>query len=274
MKNANKQPPPPTRVSARLLARSVTASAGRQLRANQKVIHSMIVPSVAKENKQVLDQQIVQEPQPNPTAPGVPTTILQTVPLGSAPNGYTVQVCQRMRLAAQPLFISLENNTLCSVKKAMILANFSDEEANIKAFQTNVQRLSGKLTRGPQLSLSPRKLTKAVLGKQISDLTSSNVGTRDSSAARSTNGGIGALSGSSFSSAAGMLVKQRRTAKQVHSETVKKKHKKDIADKAYLTATQQILAGNSTKTSMKKIIDRINRLYDTALNPRTACRRI
>ena len=55
---------------------------------------------------------------------------------------------------------------------------------------------------------------------------------------------------------------------------VKKEHKKDVADKAFLTATQQFLAGNSTKTLMKKIIDRINRLYDTALNPRTVRRQI
>ena len=75
---------------------------------------------MVKEKKEVLDQQIVQEPQPNPTAPGVPTTTLQTVPLGFLPNGYDVQVCQRTRLAAQSLFISRENNTLCSVKKAVI----------------------------------------------------------------------------------------------------------------------------------------------------------
>ena len=112
----------------RLLARSVSASesasAGRQSQANQKVKHSIIVPSVAKENKEALDQQIVQEPQANPTAPEVPTTTLQTVPLGSGPNRHTVQVCQQTRLAAQSLFISRGNNTFCSVKKAIIFANF------------------------------------------------------------------------------------------------------------------------------------------------------
>ena len=123
MKNANKQPPPPTRVSARLLARSVTASAGRQLRANQKAVQSMTVPAVAKKNKEVFDQETVPQelppkPAPKRTAPGVPTTTLQTAPLQSAPNGYAVQVCQRMRLAAQSLFISRDNNTLLCSKES------------------------------------------------------------------------------------------------------------------------------------------------------------
>ena len=111
------------------------------------------------------------------------------------------------------------------------------------------------MTRGPPAVIVTKPPTKTVLGKQISDLTSSNIGTRESSAVASTNGGIGTSSGSSLSSAAGMLVKLHCTAKQMHSDTVKKKHKKDVADKAYLTATQQILDGNSTKTLMKKIIN-------------------
>ena len=85
MKSVKKHPPP-TRVSKRLLARSASASAGRQSQANEKAIQSIIVTAVAKENKEVLDEQTVPQespPPPKTTAPGVPNTTLQTAPICS-----------------------------------------------------------------------------------------------------------------------------------------------------------------------------------------------
>ena len=68
MKSVKKHPPP-TRVSKRLLARSASASAGRQSQANEKAIQSIIVTAVAKENKEVLDEQTVPQESPPPPPP-------------------------------------------------------------------------------------------------------------------------------------------------------------------------------------------------------------
>ena len=51
---------------------------------------------------------------------------------------------------------------------------------------------------------------------------------------------------------------------------VKKEHKKDVAEKESLTATQQIMndTSKSIKSKIPDIIDQVNRLYNTALKPR------
>ena len=52
LKRKAKQPPTPTRLSARLLAKVLTASSIRKTKAKQKALHSMIV-AVAKASKKV-----------------------------------------------------------------------------------------------------------------------------------------------------------------------------------------------------------------------------
>ena len=108
------------------------------------------------------------KPPPKRTVPLAPNTTLETVPLGFAQNRYTAQVCLRTRLAAQSLLLlSKESKVPCSVKKAVIFAHFSEEEANNKSFQRRVVRFHDKLVRDPQCSLTPRLQNKQLTKYQI-----------------------------------------------------------------------------------------------------------
>ena len=226
MKRKAKQPPRATRAFVRLLARSVAASSLRLTRTKQKTLHSMIVAvAKARENflQVVQEQQNVKKTKPSPTrtAPRAPNTTTETVPLGSAPNGFAIQVYPRTRLAAQSLFLSKESKVPCSVKRAMSLAHFSEEEANNKSLQRRIERFKNKMARGPPAIIETAPTVEAI-ANGISGLSSSKFGSRGSS----NNKNIITLSSRTYGTSErgtasessvsafvdGLLVKRRRTS--------------------------------------------------------------
>ena len=118
----------------------------------------------------------------------------------------------------------------------------------------------------------------------ISALSSSKLGSGDSSPNNSiikvsnrtcgTSERENTTSESSGSASADglLVVKRRHTAKQVHSQMVKKKQTKESAEHAYLAATRQIK--NEKGSKITHIVSKISRLYNTALNQTTVRRRI
>ena len=84
-----------------------------------------------------------------------PAAVMETIAVGSVKIGCTVGACERTTLAAENLFGSRSRGLQCSVKRAMLFAQFSEDEANNKkALQRRVQRCMERIVKGPQIILN------------------------------------------------------------------------------------------------------------------------
>ena len=145
-------PPAPTRVSTRILARGKPTIATS--RSNESTICTSTAAATSGSGSAFAIDLTAEEEELPPTtnfqiqastASTLTPPNISTIPLGGGTNGFAIKVCPRTRVAAQALFISKTSHLLCSVRRAMIFATFSDEEASSKSLQRRVQRFLKKL---------------------------------------------------------------------------------------------------------------------------------
>ena len=215
MLTSRERPGPATRVSARVLARRAAA---------------LLLLSNRKTDAEATAEEASESPESS----------IDTPAIGSRVNGYAGVVCARTRVAADIHFIITKvHNRKCSIKKAMLVAEFTRDESNSKTLQRRVIRFTEKLTTGPPPLISVTPVAAPGVTEKVSGLTSSE---NSSSLVVAINNGrkkrIVHTTGNEDTSVSTKMT--RKTPKQVHAQMVRKQIDKKVRDMAYETIISKI----------------------------------
>ena len=231
MLTSRERPGPATRVSARVLARRAAALlllSNGKTDAEATAEEASESPDEGAENAPTNSENNSENnSESNPSL----SSSIDTPAIGSRVNGYAGAVCARTRVAADIHFIITKvHNRKCSIKKAMLVAEFTRDESNSKTLQRRVIRFTEKLTTGPPPLISVTPVAAPGVTEKVSGLTSSE---NSSSLVVAINNGrkkrIVHTTGNEDTSVSTKMT--RKTPKQVHAQMVHKQIDKKVRDR-------------------------------------------
>ena len=276
MLTSRERPGPATRVSARVLARRAAALL---LLSNGKTDAEATAEEASESPDEGAENAPTNSENNSESNPSLSSSI-DTPAIGSGVNGYAGAVCARTRVAADIHFIITKvHNRKCSIKKAMLVAEFTRDESNSKTLQRRVIRFTEKLTTGPPPLISVTPVAAPGVTEKVSGLTSSE---NSSSLVVAINNGrkkrIVHTTGNEDTSVSTKMT--RKTPKQVHAQMVHKQIDKKVRDMAYETIISKIKSRCAKNVSTGKslsvvaIVADVNKLYSTDILPDTVRRRM